>query len=121
MARLIEGLVDVMAKLIRATILAVCVGLPSLGLPSLAAADALVVVEVRTPDNQPADGRVILRSRSGEGPEHSCTTTNGQCRIDAVPGGRYIVRFEPAGGPPPPPQSAMIPPEGRVTLRVSSR
>lgn len=90
-------------------------------LPSVAFADALVVVQVRTPDNEPANGRVVLRSRSGEGPEHSCTTTDGECRIDAVPGGRYVVHFEPVSGEPPPPQSAMIPPQGRVTLRVSSR
>ena len=113
-----------MAKLFRTGfrlgVLAIVVS-SALGLPSLAFADALVVVQVRTPDNEPANGRVVLRSRSGEGPEHSCTTTEGECRIDAVPGGRYVVHFEPAEGESPPPQSAMIPPEGRVTLRVSSR
>lgn len=84
-------------------------------------AEALVVVQVRTPDNEPANGRVVLRARNGEGPEHSCTTTDGECRIDAVPGGRYVVHFEPTEGEAPAPQSAMIPPQGRVTLRVSSR
>ncbi len=108
-----------MAKIIR-SILAVS-ALIAVAVPSIAFAEALVIVQVRTPDNEPADGRVVLRSRSGEGPEHSCTTTDGECRIDAVPGGRYVVHFEPAAGEAPEPQNAMIPPQGRVTLRVSSR
>lgn len=86
-----------------------------------ALAEALVVVEVRTAEGEPADGRVVLRPRGGDGREHSCTTSNGSCRITGVPGGRYVVTFEPASGPAPAPRNAMIPPEGTVTLRVAAR
>ncbi len=81
-------------------------------------AQALVVVEVR---GASTDGRVELRARGGDenSPTYSCQTQNGECEIDAVPGGRYVVTFTPAGGEALPPHNAMIPPEGRVELRLS--
>lgn len=83
-------------------------------------ADALVVVEVRTPDGAPADGTVTLTPR-GEGQSHSCTTRAGRCRIEGVAGGMYRVSFAPTEGEAPPDQPAVIPPEGRVSLHVSAR
>ncbi|HJL00175.1 MAG TPA: hypothetical protein RMH85_10510 [Polyangiaceae bacterium LLY-WYZ-15_(1-7)] len=86
-----------------------------------ALADALVVVEVRTPEGEPADGRVTLAPRSGEGQTYSCTTQGGTCRMDAVAGGMYVVRFAPRSGEAPAPRNVVIPPDGRVTLRVATR
>jgi len=88
-------------------------------LAGTALAEALVIVEVRTAEGEPADGRVVLRARAGEA-EHSCTTTHGSCRIAGVLGGRYVVTFEPASGSAPVSHSAMIPPDGTVTLRVAA-
>ncbi|MEM9067229.1 MAG: hypothetical protein AAGE52_01945 [Myxococcota bacterium] len=93
-------------------------GAVAIAVPALA--EALVVVEVRTPDGTAANGRVVLRPR-GEGAEFSCTTSEGGCRIEHVPGGRYTVTFEPAEGDGPEPSNAVIPPEGTVTLRVATR
>lgn len=86
---------------------------------SVAAADALVVVEVRTAAGDPVDGEVTLRA-SAEGATHTCQTTRGNCRIADVPGGRYTVVFTPAGGAPTRPRPAMIPPDGTVTLHVAA-
>jgi hypothetical protein len=92
----------------------------ALGPASPALADALVVVEVRGPDGTVRDGQVTLRPASGGAP-HSCQTANGTCRIADVPGGRYVVEFAPASGEAPPTRTAMIPPEGTVTLHVAAR
>ncbi|MEM1414853.1 MAG: hypothetical protein AAGH15_08125 [Myxococcota bacterium] len=87
---------------------------------AVAYADALVIVEVRGPDGQPVDGKVTLAPR-GEGTSYSCETTNGACRIEGVPGGRYTARLEPREGEAPPPSSVVVPPDGRVVLRVAAR
>ncbi|MCU0674221.1 MAG: hypothetical protein MUE69_15660 [Myxococcota bacterium] len=92
----------------------------ALGPASPAFADALVVVEVRGPDGTVRDGQVTLRPASGGAP-HSCQTTHGTCRITDVPGGRYVVEFAPASGEAPPTRTAMIPPDGTVTLHVAAR
>lgn len=92
----------------------------ALGPASPAFADALVVVEVRGPDGTVREGQVTLRPASG-GAAHSCQTANGTCRITDVPGGRYAVEFTPASGEAPPTRTAMIPPEGTVTLHVAAR
>ena len=86
----------------------------------LVAAQAAVSVEVRGPDGSHVDGRVTLTpSAGGEG--RSCTTQRGDCRLAGVPGGRYVVTFQPASGEAPAPRNVMIPPSGTVTLRVSAR
>lgn len=93
--------------------------LTSLLFVSVAAADALVVVEVRTAGGEPVDGEVTLRPAAG-GAAHTCRTTRGNCRIADVPGGRYTVVFTPATGAPTAPRPAMIPPDGTVTLHVAA-
>ncbi|MCA9529968.1 MAG: hypothetical protein KC543_07515 [Myxococcales bacterium] len=85
-----------------------------------AAAQAVVTVKVRTPDGAPADGRVVLEPKAG-GEAHGCTTQAGECRMEGVPGGRYVARFVPRQGAPPAPREVMIPPSGEVTLYVATR
>ncbi|MFK8002804.1 MAG: carboxypeptidase-like regulatory domain-containing protein [Polyangiales bacterium] len=86
-----------------------------------ALADALVIVQVRTAGGAPADGTVEITPVSGEGGStHRCQTQNGDCRLQAVPGGRYRVQFQPAGGGESSSRVAMIPPDGRVTLHVAA-
>lgn len=87
--------------------------LPSLALPSLARADALVVVEIRGASTR---GRVELKSAAGS--VLSCVTENHRCRLDGVPGGRYQVSFHGADGESHRAQPAMIPPNGTVTLVI---
>ncbi len=87
-------------------------------------ADALVIVEVRTPDGSAAEGTVTLETRGGQPGarrSYSCTTSGGACRLDQVAGGMYTVRFVPTEGEAPAPRPAVIPPEGRVTLHVAAR
>ena len=86
-------------------------------LPALAVADALVVVEVRADGDAP-EGTVTLRSRSNEGRTFQCRVEDGRCRIDEVPGGRYVVSFRSRSGASTEPRPAMIPPSGTVTLVV---
>ncbi len=83
-----------------------------------ASADALVSVEVRDADGEPADGAVILVRADDS--ERTCQTKQGRCQIDGVPGGTYQVVFRPNEGASTPPREVMIPPAGRVTLRVAS-
>lgn len=87
---------------------------------SVALAAALVVVEVRTPEGEPADGTVTLTPKGG-GESHSCTTEGGKCKIDGVEGGRYEVSLDPNKGEAPPSRTVMIPPSGRVSLIVSTK
>ena len=102
------------AFLMLMTILLVFVGVQS------AYAEALVVVEVRTAEGQAKDGIVTLQRRGDDAPSLQCTTQDGNCNIDQVPGGRYIVSFEPQEGSAPAPRNVTIPPSGRVTLHVSA-
>lgn len=90
----------------------------ALSLSTTAFADALVAVEVRQPSGETIEGRVMLRSADGER-EYSCETSNGECEIANVPGGRYSVQFVPNGREAGAERPAMIPPEGRVTLHVA--
>lgn len=86
---------------------------------SVALAEALVLVKVR--GDGASDGRVTLTPLAADGGEpRSCETDEGECRIDGVPGGRYRVEFEPTEGDTPPARTAMIPPNGTVTLFVSA-
>ena len=82
-------------------------------------ADALVIVQVRTAGGAPADGTVEITPVDG-GATHRCQTQNGDCRLQAVPGGRYRVQFQAAGGGESSARVAMIPPDGRVTLHVAA-
>lgn len=87
----------------------------------VALADALVSVQVRNSQGQPADGRVTLTARAG-GATFGCATQGGSCRIDGVPGGQYTVTLAPTGGAePPPPRTVMIPPSGTVSLIVATQ
>lgn len=99
-----------------AALLALCVALPA----GLAAADALVNVEVRSESGQPVDGVVVLQARGGDA-RYQCTTAGGNCHIDNVPGGQYTATFTPTGGAAQAPRPVMIPPAGTVSLRVAAR
>lgn len=86
--------------------------------PSMARADAVVVVQVRDAQGRPAEGTVTLASG---GRSFQCTTTSGSCTLSGVPGGMFSVTVTPrGGGASPPPTTAMIPPSGRVSLIVST-
>jgi hypothetical protein len=98
------------------SIAAILVGLGG----SIAYAQAQVVVEVRTPGGETADGQVTLM-RQDDGRTFSCTTHNGTCRIDGVPGGLYMAILQPSQGERPPTRQVMIPPSGNATLHVSTR
>ena len=81
-------------------------------------AQATVEVEVRAQKGATTDGRVIL---SGGGKTFGCTTRGARCTISSVPGGPYKVVFQPAGGKRGPARSVMIPPSGKVKLKVAAR
>lgn len=83
----------------------------------VAAADALVVVEVR---GASGPGRVELRARDGAR-ILSCQVDNQHCRLDGVPGGRYDVTFQGEDGAHHRSQPAMIPPSGTVKLVIPVR
>ncbi|MFO0694196.1 MAG: hypothetical protein U0230_11615 [Polyangiales bacterium] len=87
----------------------------------VAYAQAAVVVEVRDPGGASADGELVLTPASGGGATYSCRTQAGRCEIAGVPGGQYVAQLRPAQGEQPSPRVVMIPPSGRVTLRVSTR
>lgn len=89
-------------------------------LPLAAAAQASVTAEVREANGAPAEGRVTLTADQGGG-AYTCETRGGSCSISGVPGGRYVLRFDPRiGGEPPAARVVVIPPGGAVTLRVSA-
>lgn len=89
--------------------------------PGLALAQAAVAVEVRSPSGAAAEGRVSLTSEGTPSASYTCQTQAGRCTIQGVPGGSYVVRFQPAdGGEAPEPRRVMIPPSGSATLRVST-
>ena len=87
----------------------------------VAHAQSSVRVEVRSPGNSPAEGRVSLTPDGASAPSHTCQTHAGECTMAGVPGGRYVVRLDPADGSvPPDARVVVIPPSGSVTLRVST-
>lgn len=87
----------------------------------VAHAQSSVRVEVRSPGNTPAEGRVSLTPDGASTPSHTCQTHAGECTMAGVVGGRYVVRLEPADdGVPPDARVVVIPPSGSVTLRVST-
>lgn len=91
-----------------------------LAVPLAALAQSRVIVEVRTPEGDVADGKVTLEAVKG-GERHSCTTTRGRCVLEGVPGGKYMAKLEPAKGEAPAPRRVMIPPSGEVTVHVPTR
>lgn len=91
-----------------------------LAVPLVAVAQSRVIVEVRTPSGEAADGKVTLEPVGG-GKSFSCTTTRGQCTLDGVPGGRYLAKLAPSTGEAPEPRRVMIPPAGEVTVHVPTR
>src|SRR5690606_5832966 len=95
-------------------------GLLALAGAGVAYAQARVVVEVREPGGGIANGQITLRAASGSA-THTCTTQGGYCEIASVAGGQYYVTLRPRSGEAPPPRTVVIPPAGRVTLRVSTR
>jgi hypothetical protein len=88
---------------------------------SVALADALVNVQVRSEAGAPVDGVVVLRSRANAETTYQCTTAQGDCHIDNVPGGQYTATFTPTGGQSQAPRTVMIPPAGIVSLLVAAR
>lgn len=91
-----------------------------LALPLVALAQSRVIVEVRAPSGEAADGTVTLEPVAG-GKSHSCTTTRGSCTLEGVPGGRYLAKLTPREGEAPAPRRVMIPPSGEVTVHVPTR
>jgi hypothetical protein len=91
-----------------------------LGFASVAFAQARVVVEVRSPGGIIADGELTLTAQEGGG-TFSCATIAGTCELSGVPGGVYTASLRPTNGAPPAPRTVVIPPSGRVTLRVSTQ
>lgn len=87
---------------------------------SVALADALVNVQVRSEGGAPVDGVVVLRSRANAETTYQCTTSQGDCHMDNVPGGQYTATFTPTGGASQAPRTVMIPPAGTVSLRVAA-
>ncbi|MGD8860309.1 MAG: hypothetical protein PVI30_09860 [Myxococcales bacterium] len=80
---------------------------------------ATVNVRLKDHDGKPAAGEVSLKTAKGE-TVASCEAVAGRCEMTGVPGGSYRVHVKPTEGEPPKPTSAMIPPEGEVTLHVST-
>jgi hypothetical protein len=80
---------------------------------------ATVNVRLKDHDGKPAAGEVSLKTAKGA-TVASCKAVAGRCEMTGVPGGNYQVHVQPAEGKPPKPTSAMIPPEGEVTLHVST-
>lgn len=95
-------------------------GLVWLGLfPNLAAADATVHVKLRDAQGSPAEGTVTLVDAGGN-KVASCTTQSGTCDMAHVKGGSYRAEVIPKVGDAPKPRKVMIPPDGEVSLIVST-
>lgn len=102
-------------------VLGILIG-PSVGLlvPAHANADAVVHVIVRSADQKPVDGRVDLKPL-GDGRSFKCSTVKGACTMNSVPGGSYIVTFQPNKGSATAPRKVMIPPDGAADLHISAK
>lgn len=93
----------------------------SAGFPSIARAQANVLVEVRAIDGGARDATVTL-TPSGAGEAYSCQTHGGSCRIGGVREGVYIVTAAPLGpGRSPLPRSVPITPSGEVRIIITLR
>ncbi len=85
-----------------------------------AAAQAQVQVVLKDKAGKAAEGEVTLKDADGKSVASCTAGADGRCEMSSVPGGSYKVHVKPKGGEPPKPKSAMIPPEGKVTLHVST-
>jgi hypothetical protein len=102
-----------------ALVLALALGLALPWSPAPAYADAVVTVQLKDPQGQPADGKVTLAGADGK-PVASCSAQAGRCDMHGVAGGSYTVTVEPAKGAAPKPRKVMIPPIGNVSLLVAT-
>jgi hypothetical protein len=82
-------------------------------------ADAVVTVQLKSPQGQPASGKVTLLGSDGK-PVASCNAQAGRCEMHGVAGGMYTVTVEPTQGAAPKPHKVMIPASGNVSLLVST-
>lgn len=92
----------------------------SLLIATEASADAVVRVLVRNMQGKPVDGAVKLKPLS-DGKSFSCSTVKGACTMKSVPGGSYVVTFQPNKGSAPNPRKVMIPPDGEADLHISAK
>lgn len=90
--------------------------LASLGLGSIAFAQARVRVQV-----EGGEATVTLTADAG-GATHRCTTRGGACTMEAVGGGSYVATAQPAGGgEAPAPRRVMVGDRGDVTVHLRLR
>lgn len=82
-------------------------------------AEALVAVQLKDAQGQPAEGKVTLLDAESK-PVASCDAKAGKCDMPNVPGGSYTVTVQPSKGNPPKPRKVMIPPSGKVVLVVAA-
>ena len=82
-------------------------------------ADALVTVQLKDAQGQPADGKVSLVDASGKSIA-TCDAHGGKCDMPNVPGGSFTVTVQPVKGAAPKPRKVMIPPSGKVVLVVTA-
>ena len=84
-----------------------------------ARADALVSVQLKDAQGQPAEGKVTLLDADSK-PVATCEARAGKCDMPNVPGGAFTVTVQPSKGSAPKPRKVMIPPNGRVVLVVTA-
>jgi hypothetical protein len=85
----------------------------------VAHAEALVSVQLKDADGQPAEGVVTLLDAESK-PVATCDARAGKCEMHNVPGGTFTVRVQPTKGKPPKSRKVMIPPSGKVSLVVTA-
>ncbi len=91
-----------------------------IGVSAVAAAQTLVVVQVRTAAGAAGEARVTLTPQTGS--PHSCQTRGGTCQIPGVPPGTYVVTAQPLGsGEAPIPRTVPVPPSTEVAIHVTLR
>jgi hypothetical protein len=87
--------------------------------PLTARADALVSVQLKDANGQPAEGKVTLLNAQNQ-PVASCEARAGKCEMHNVPGGTFTVTVQPAKGDPPKARRVFIPANGKVALVVAA-
>lgn len=105
---------------LRARLIAVLAFVSLLAIAALAAAQAQVVIQVRTASGAPAEATVTL-SREGA-PPYRCRTSGGSCRLSNVTPGMYVATAQPLGeGAPPVPRNVPVVAGGEVTISLTLR